>query len=626
MHPELIGLYNEELQHLRRETDEFAAECGSAAAMLALDKSHVPDPYVERLIEGVAYLAARVRLKLDSQYPVFTQQLLDVLFPGWLAPSPPACVFRLAPDLKDPKLLAGPTVPRGHRVRGDSRSQAGVHCEFEIGRDLRLWPLVVRAVTYSASSPAISPPGAPARSASTLRIELELALGADLSTLQIAALPFFVDLKKQAETGLLMELLLGRCQGVSVSGAGDEGLQWLDDEDVRHLGFGSEEALFPIPLRAQAGARVLREYAAFPEKFNFFELARLDTVLPSLKGRTLVLTFHFQAAEKRLEGVVRAESVALHCVPAVNLCSRHLLPIQVDPGQVEFLVNANSGTARREVVKVERVTAGKTGFERVFAPVFDYASKGPFNTSSYYALRRQRRSARADERASADKRGSSTALADESGPSERTDLFISLSERGAGPHGADVRTLAVTALCMDREAAASLHGGAEYSTQDLLPLKSIGCVAGPSEPLDYPNSGALPWQALSQLYVNHLSLRGSKPTEGADALRAMLHLYAPSRAHFLAGEARALREVHTEQITRRLPRRGELAFGRGIGVRVKIDKSVLGGGSPFMLGAMLDHYLASHVAINSFAELTLEMSDSPQPLTWRRAPGVRPGY
>ncbi|CAB3774907.1 hypothetical protein LMG29542_08289 [Paraburkholderia humisilvae] len=39
------------------------------------------DPYVERLLEGFAFLVARVQLKLDAQYPVFTQHLLEMIYP-----------------------------------------------------------------------------------------------------------------------------------------------------------------------------------------------------------------------------------------------------------------------------------------------------------------------------------------------------------------------------------------------------------------------------------------------------------------------------------------------------------------------------------------------------------------
>ena len=71
-----LRFYNRELQHLREVGGEFAREFPKIAGRLALPKDakeDVPDPYVERLLEGFAFLAARIQLKLDAEFPRFTQ-------------------------------------------------------------------------------------------------------------------------------------------------------------------------------------------------------------------------------------------------------------------------------------------------------------------------------------------------------------------------------------------------------------------------------------------------------------------------------------------------------------------------------------------------------------------------
>ena len=68
---------------------EFAREFPKIAGRLALDrdaKEICPDPYVERLLEGFAFLAARVHLKLDAEFPRFTQTLLETVYPHYLSP------------------------------------------------------------------------------------------------------------------------------------------------------------------------------------------------------------------------------------------------------------------------------------------------------------------------------------------------------------------------------------------------------------------------------------------------------------------------------------------------------------------------------------------------------------
>src|ERR1700752_619000 len=98
MDERLLTYYNSELRHAREMAGEFAREFPKIAGRLALDrdaKDICPDPYVERLLEGSAFLAARVHLKLDSEFPRFTQTLLETVFCWSEAPPCGARVVKL---------------------------------------------------------------------------------------------------------------------------------------------------------------------------------------------------------------------------------------------------------------------------------------------------------------------------------------------------------------------------------------------------------------------------------------------------------------------------------------------------------------------------------------------------
>ena len=107
MDPRLIRHYNLELQHLREMGAEFAQQFPKVAARLGMSGLEVADPYVERLLEGFAFLAARVQLKLDAEFPRFTQTLLEIVYPHYLAPTPSMAVVQLKPDAEDPGLATG---------------------------------------------------------------------------------------------------------------------------------------------------------------------------------------------------------------------------------------------------------------------------------------------------------------------------------------------------------------------------------------------------------------------------------------------------------------------------------------------------------------------------------------
>ena len=95
MDPRLLEHYNVELQHLREMGAEFARQFPKIAARLGMNGLEVADPYVERLLEGVAFLAARVQLKINAEFPRFTQALLDIVYPHYLAPTPAMLVAQL---------------------------------------------------------------------------------------------------------------------------------------------------------------------------------------------------------------------------------------------------------------------------------------------------------------------------------------------------------------------------------------------------------------------------------------------------------------------------------------------------------------------------------------------------
>ena len=79
MNPELLRRYEAELRHLRELGGEFARDYPKIAGRLGLETESCADPYVERLLEGVAFLAARVQLKVDAEFPRFNNHLLELV-------------------------------------------------------------------------------------------------------------------------------------------------------------------------------------------------------------------------------------------------------------------------------------------------------------------------------------------------------------------------------------------------------------------------------------------------------------------------------------------------------------------------------------------------------------------
>src|SRR6187397_477557 len=153
MDPRLLQYYNLELQHLREMGAEFAEQFPKIAARLGMSGLEVADPYVERLLEGVGFLAARVQLKLDAEFPRFTQSLLEIIYPHYLAPTPSMLVAQLKPDPNDPNLAGGPTVPRDSTLSGVPLADDATACEFRTAHSVRLWPIELVSANYFSFAP-----------------------------------------------------------------------------------------------------------------------------------------------------------------------------------------------------------------------------------------------------------------------------------------------------------------------------------------------------------------------------------------------------------------------------------------------------------------------------------------
>src|SRR5215470_3336003 len=92
---DLLPYYNRELGYIRRLAAEFAEAHPKIAGRLRLSQDAVEDPHVARLIEAFAFLTARVRRKLDDDFPELTEALLNVLYPHYLAPIPSMAIAQL---------------------------------------------------------------------------------------------------------------------------------------------------------------------------------------------------------------------------------------------------------------------------------------------------------------------------------------------------------------------------------------------------------------------------------------------------------------------------------------------------------------------------------------------------
>ena len=622
MDARLTRLYEEELAHLRDLGREFARE-HPRARHLGLEDMEVADPYVERLLEGFAFLTARVRLKLDAEQPRLIEQILQSLYPNFLAPVPSAMVAQFNVDPNDPNLARGSPVTRGSTVRSLLKRGQDTQCEFRTAMAVTLWPLEVADLRYFSHAPDLGLTRLPqARAAKGgLRIRLRLGGGLRFDQLGLDRLVFYIAAEDDVAFKL-HELTLGCALGSVLAAAGkpvDE-TRWRDASTVQPVGYAASDALLPDTGRGFSGHRLLQEFAALPQRLLFFEVTDLAARLAGLQGSEVELVLLFSRGEAGLETVVDSHSLALHCTPAINLFPKRLDRVTLDPGSSDFhVVPDRTRPMDYEVHSVDRVVghgASGTDGARDFAPLYACRHQTLATGDGYFALRR------APRRPSDRQRQQGARVAGYLGE----EVFLSLVDDGHGAYRDSLRQLSVMAQVTNRDLPALLPregsaGERAWQLDAAAPVVSVRCLRGPTRPVSRRPEGMVGWQLVAQLTQNHLA-PGDDPEQAAAALRAALRLYGPADAAWVH-QADGLRRLQVRTVTRRLPFAGPLSFGCGIALELEVDDAAFHGASAFLLGCVLERYFARHAAINSFTQLTLRSVQRGVIKTWPPRLGER---
>jgi type VI secretion system protein ImpG len=624
MDPRLLRYYNLELQHLRETGAEFAEQFPKVAARLGMHGLEVADPYVERLLEGVGFLAARVHLKLDAEFPRFTQALLEIVYPHYLAPTPSMLVAQLKPDLNDPNLAAGPTVARGTMMTSLTTSDEATSCEFQTAQDVRLWPIEIVSASYFSFAPDLPLNALPVaqRIRGGLRIRLKTTAGVKFSQLALDRLTFYLTGRDDV-ANKLYELCLASTIGARiVPGAKGSAKphEFLPASAVRPVGFTDEEALLPATLRSFQGYRLLQEYFSFPQRYRFVDVAGLAAAMKRVDGDQLELVILLGRGEATFESVVDASNLALFCTPAINLFRKRADRIHVGDSAYEYHVVAErTKPLDFEVYAVTDVVGHGIGTdsEQRFQPLYAaYTSDRAHHESAYFTTRREPRMVSQSEK----RRGSRSSYIG-------SEVFLSLVDPSSAPFAGDLRQLSVQTLCTNRDLVLSMpmgSGRTDLTLDVAAPVTSIRVVAGPSRPYAPLADGAIAWRAISHLSLNYLSLVQSTPQEGAGALRDLLQLYAPEADVSARRQIEGIRSTDVRRVVRRLHGPGPLAFGRGLEITVLVEELAFEGGSAFLLGAVLDQYFSRHVSINSFTETVLRSETRGEINRWVPHWGARP--
>lgn len=609
MRDELLGFYERELVFLRRMGAEFSRKYPKIASRLLLDEEKIEDPHVERMIEAFSFLAARVQLKLNDEFPEITESFLNVLYPHYLAPIPSLAIAQFSYGSPNDKVTTMQKVERGTRLA--SRPVDGTPCRFKTCYDINLAPIEVISATLESNAPT----NAQGKWAEAqIRIQMRCYGDSNLHEIKtgdtqepLRKLRFYLDGEPQLVYPLY-ELIFNQATRVEVrpmdapvSGASSmlsrsllmakpAAPVFLPPDAIKQVGFDKNEGLLPYTARSFVGYRLLTEYFAFPYKFMFFDVEGLEAATRNKFGSHFEIVIRLQDVTPPRAPVTK-ETFRLGCTPIVNLFTQTADPIYLSQQKYEYhvLPDVQRQTVT-EIYSIDGVTTSdpRSGTTRDFQPF--YSLRHAFGEEQekvfWYAKRTQ--SQRAED--------------------EGTEVYISLVDADFNPRAPATEVINLKTTCTNRDLPAKLPFGgrdSDFETEGAGVLARVRCLTKPTETIRPPLRRAAQWRLISHLNLNYLSFVENKNGE-PEALQEILQLYNFADSSVTRKQILGLTGIETRRVVRQIGQRVGAGFVRGMETTLEFDEEQFVGSGVFLFACVLERFLGLAASLNSFNQLVVK--------------------
>lgn len=634
---------------------EFAAQYPKIASRLALDTTDIPDPYVERLLEGVSFLTARTQLKLDAEYPRFVQRILEVVYPDFINQKPAAAIVNLEPTNQYNADVIN-LLERGKILRSLPIDEFKVSCPFSVTKTTEILPLRIEKAKYTDSigylpnTLSALKQSSSKKVQSALRLDFSLSVPGACSEMLPDELSIFLGTELSKSSSLLF-LLASECVGV-VCHSYENPKQWYYPLPTtpKHRGFREDEALSFNLDKSVSAFRIMQEYSRLPEKFLFISQKNIKQAvqqaekkghLPKVpehleeivndKGvnkkiityrkRYFSLSFLFSNKIPELTELIGVDDFSVNAVPVVNLFRKKSsrFPVNIQD-QEHHVVIDRTQPLNYEVYAIEQVKGFDTNNLQtiVFSPMYKAPDIGLFpETQTQHAYFSARRADRVPSENSAKNGFRSSYLGSE--------VFLSLANNQNYAFNSNIQHLSVDTWCTSRDLPLIMprDGESDFLIEGFLPVKSIKLISKLTRPQEAVSEDRTLWSFLNQLSLNYLSLLNTDKEDAPVALKELLTVFVSSESDLLKKQIESITRVETSIINKVVRHYGVAAPIRGINITITLDEAQLGGVHPFLFGSVLNHYFRRLVSINSFVQLRIDTLQQGHIATWPSEIGER---
>ncbi|MDR3334944.1 MAG: type VI secretion system baseplate subunit TssF [Treponema sp.] len=591
---DLLDYYRDNLQYIRALADEFAAEFPKIAGRLSLSGFECQDPYIERLLEGTAFLSAKVEKKLDEGYQHFLESMLNSMAPSALYPIPSGAVLELVLNYSNERVRRGVMLEAG-TIFDAFIPNSNTPCRFSSVDAVPLLPLSVaeeQYVTRDLASLGITN----AQANAALRLKLMSTTGEPLTVLD--ELVFFVNMP-EAETSLLQRQLMHDRAAVYVRH--NNGAFTLVNNLVFDLPINAGSTILHEGLKGNVkGLRLLQNFMAYPMFFKFFSIKNLGAVF---NATALELVIMFKRREPSL--AIKAGALKLNCVPVLNIFTKRSDRIALDREAFAFhIVPERTAMRDYEVLSVQRLEFFNERNETLFFAT-NFYDQDVLHGSSQRNFFSQHRQRSLFER-------KSTQRSSYSG----TELFVSFSAQN--PNVENAYQFAAELICTNRDLPLLLQPDTSL-TSNVPYIQSGVFIAAPTKP-DYSliaRGDQSDFAKLSHIIFNLSSMLWQDGTLPLEMFKTMLLNYRIRSEEETERMIDGIISLESEPTTFRFIKGGAVFFEAGWKVRFTLDEMAYAGMGYYTFAFIIGEMLKSFTPLNTLLEIEFCTQQSGQIATWK---------
>ncbi|GGX99639.1 type VI secretion system baseplate subunit TssF [Massilia dura] len=567
----ILPHYGRELTHLRHGISEFAYCFPDAAGMLKISGGESSDPGVQRVMHGTALLCAHLARKLEYGYVRLTNDLLGIQSPFYLRPIPSCSVVQIG-------AMAGSSVtsiPRGTELRSKGTSSCGFRTVYDVVQA----PILVTA-RFMPRVDVPATPDIPTGVGCGIAITIEttdpaIAFGAATNS----PMRVYIDADGPARAALYDAIFMR-----SLCTCVESEQQWhkLPAPPFSPVGALKNEALLPTPWRQEGSLRLLTEYFAFPDKFDFFDID-LKAVLAHCPAGTRRLVLHLLLPDLHhttadLLRALPATALQLGCTPVINMFSHATTPIRLRKSRNKYnLAVPHVGNAKAVVYSIDAMQLLQNATRGGAAIDLSWFLAKKLNTPYFWLFE----------------------LADATYGTPDTVSFV---DRVPKPVELDEGTVDVRVTCTNGDLPCSLRIGSpdgDLTSDQDIGGRPIRMLSKPTAPLLLADQPDAHWELVAFAHANHQSMTQMHlPT-----LLSLLRMHARPDCVVTAQQLSGIVDVSRCRIQEWVEFLDHCTLQYGYEVSLTIDEAAFKGRSISVFAQLMERFFAYYLTAPNFLRL-----------------------